>query len=297
MKRTILAVILSSLSVSAFAADSFNDATAAASTARTDKNQAAFDSAVSDTNAQKALNNFNSPNRFNSDGSFNEATGKALDSAFSAQDAAHAAQDKANAASIAADAAASGSAMRAQVSQQQAALALTGVNQTRTQQQVNALATAQTLNSYGVKGNPNLTAQVNQPNTAVSYSGTSTRPATGSIVSSNTTTPTGSINVAVTSVKPNTPVSVSIQGKTVQTTAGELAKVDPNVQVAIPHTPALIVSQRQGSDHSHNSSHEHGGTGNGGNNAANSNSAHGLGGGNHIGGGSAQSGSRNVGHW
>jgi hypothetical protein len=98
-------------------------------------------------------------------------------------------------------------------------------------------------------------------------------------------------------MKPGTPVNVTVNGVTTTTTAGEIAKVDPNVQIAVPHVDALIVSQRQGSDHSRNNSrHEHG-TGNGSNNAANSNSAHGLGGGNHIGGGSAQSGSRNVGHW
>lgn len=108
---------------------------------------------------------------------------------------------------------------------------------------------------------------------------------------------TGSINVAVSSMKPGTPVNITVNGVTTTTTAGEIAKVDPNVQIAVPHVDALIVSQRQGSDHSRNNSrHEHG-TGNGSNNAANSNSAHGLGGGNHIGGGSAQSGSRNVGHW
>ena len=92
-------------------------------------------------------------------------------------------------------------------------------------------------------------------------------------------------------------MNITVNGVTNTTTAGEIAKVDPNVQIAVPHVDALIVSQRQGSDHSRNNSrHEHG-TGNGSNNAANSNSAHGLGGGNHIGGGSAQSGSRNVGHW
>ncbi|HDR2537619.1 TPA: hypothetical protein QCI11_002948 [Enterobacter ludwigii] len=108
---------------------------------------------------------------------------------------------------------------------------------------------------------------------------------------------TGSINVAVSSMKPGTPVNITVNGVTTTTTAGEIAKVDPNVQIAVPHVDALIVSQRQGSDHSRNNSRPEHGTGNGSNNAANSNSAHGLGGGNHIGGGSAQSGSRNVGHW
>ncbi|WP_230351007.1 hypothetical protein [Lelliottia sp. WAP21] len=108
----------------------------------------------------------------------------------------------------------------------------------------------------------------------------------------------GTINQQVTNINPNTKVNVTVNGVTTQTTAGALAKVNPQMQVAVPHKPAIIGSPvKSGGNHDKSSSHNEHGTGNGGSNAANSRSANGLGGGNHIGGGSAQSGSRNVGHW
>lgn len=178
---------------------------------------------------------------------------------------------------------------------------LTADNQARTQQQVNALAQAKQAVATNARytaatmdrswkqepGTMVPTATYSEPTKQVSYSGVSTRPGYAQ----------GSINVAVSTLSPSTKVNATVNGVTSTTTAGELAKVNPQIQVAIPHVDALIVSQRQGSDRDRNSSHSEHGTGNGGNNAANSNSAHGLGGGNHIGGGSAQSGSRNVGHW
>ncbi|EAQ0500020.1 hypothetical protein CTP45_24635 [Salmonella enterica] len=119
-----------------------------------------------------------------------------------------------------------------------------------------------------------------------------------SIAVDTTKAPTGSINVAASSLSPSTKVNATVNGVTTTTTAGELAKVNPQTQVAIPHVDAIMSSpERHANDHSHNNTRSEHGTGNGGNNAANSNSAHGLGGGNHIGGGSAQSGSRSVGKW
>ncbi len=106
-----------------------------------------------------------------------------------------------------------------------------------------------------------------------------------------------SINVSVTSLEPDTRVNAIIKGEAVRTTAGELAKIDPDAQISVPHTPALLRSAHPRSDHENVSGHATQGTGNGANNAANSHSAHGAGGGNHIGGGAAQSGSQNVGHW
>ncbi len=105
------------------------------------------------------------------------------------------------------------------------------------------------------------------------------------------------INVAASTLTPSTPVSVTVNGVTQTVAASTLA---PSVQVTVPQTVSYFAgvtphTANGGRDSVGNRS-EHG-TGNGSNNAANSNSAHGLGGGNHIGGGSAQSGSRNIGHW
>ncbi|WP_435343438.1 hypothetical protein [Enterobacter roggenkampii] len=107
-----------------------------------------------------------------------------------------------------------------------------------------------------------------------------------------------SINMAVSSIPANTPVTATINGTVTTTTAGSLAKIDPQAQVAMPVNSAFSPAPRKGG-HDHNtSSSSHGGTGNGSQNAANSRSgmAHGFGD-NHVGGGSAQSGSRSVGKW
>lgn len=110
------------------------------------------------------------------------------------------------------------------------------------------------------------------------YSGTSTRPGYGSI------------NVAVSSLRPNTPINVSVNGVVHTTTAAELTKVDPNTQIAVAHVAAFQRNPGKGSSNGKSSSHSIGGSGNGANNAANSNSAHGLGGGAHVGGGSSMNG-------
>ncbi|QEW32069.1 hypothetical protein D0N50_10445 [Erwinia billingiae] len=47
------------------------------------------------------------------------------------------------------------------------------------------------------------------------------------------------INVSVTSVQPNTPVSVTINGVTTNTTAAQVGAVDPVAQVAIAYVPAF----------------------------------------------------------
>ena len=52
----------------------------------------------------------------------------------------------------------------------------------------------------------------------------------------------GSINVAASSLHPDTPVSVSFNGITQTTTAGELAAQNPTIQVAVPHVQAIINS-------------------------------------------------------
>ncbi|MBK0092816.1 hypothetical protein [Erwinia sp. S59] len=100
-----------------------------------------------------------------------------------------------------------------------------------------------------------------------------------------------SINVAVTSLKPSTRVSVTVNGVTQVTTAAALAKVAPETQVAVPmNVPAFERNPGKGShnDHGHGSyGSDHG---NGAGNAAGTASAHGLGGGAHIGGGSAMGG-------
>ncbi len=98
------------------------------------------------------------------------------------------------------------------------------------------------------------------------------------------------INVSANSLNPNTQVSATLNGKTVTTTAGTIAKINPEAQISIPHQPALIASRPGGNNDRSQTRSGHEGTGNGSNNAANSHSAHGLGGGSHIGGGSAQNG-------
>lgn len=100
-----------------------------------------------------------------------------------------------------------------------------------------------------------------------------------------------SMNVAASSLNPN--MDVKTDAGVVK--AGSLP-ADAQVKVGMDSVFAGAPAKKGGHESNHSSHSEHG-TGNGGNNAANSNSAHGLGGGNHIGGGSAQSGSRNVGHW
>jgi len=98
------------------------------------------------------------------------------------------------------------------------------------------------------------------------------------------------INVSANSLNPNTQVSATLNCKTVTTTAGTIAKINPEAQISIPHQPALIASRAGGNNDRSQTRSGHEGTGNGSNNAANSHSAHGLGGGSHIGGGSAQNG-------
>lgn len=102
---------------------------------------------------------------------------------------------------------------------------------------------------------------------------------------------TGSINVGVSSLPGNTPVSVTVSGVTRTTTAAEIARVAPGVQVSIPHVDAIISSPDCRGSHnerSHHSDNGHGGNGSG--NAAGTASAHGLGGGAHVGGGSSMGG-------
>ncbi|EGJ4116055.1 hypothetical protein IHX65_004861 [Salmonella enterica] len=272
MKRTILAVVIATLSASCFAIDNGDHA---------------FDNAVSARNqakANQAVANHNLANDRNNPARNMEAA--------RAEAATHEAQSRIT-----------GSTMKAQALQQQSASLQNAQSQFNAAQQtankgttkaaVDAAAHAASLDNYGVKGNPNLTSQYTADPQKVSYNGVSQRP---SYTAATPAKPdqTESMNMAAGDVNPSTPV----QGpKGEITTAGEVAKVDPTAQISVPHAPALIVSQRQGSDHSKGNTRSEHGTGNGGNNAANSNSAHGLGGGNHIGGGSAQSGSRNVGHW
>lgn len=269
MKRTILAVVIATLSASAFA-DAGNTATRSQHKA----NQMAANAAVASVNHSRINSGMDGAR---AEAAYHAANGEASKSA----------------ARAAADAQAAHDAAKAHNAQAQYNAAQQTANKGTTKAAVDAAAHAASLDNYGVKGNPNLTSQYTADPQKVSYNGVSQRP---SYTAATPAKPdqTESMNMAAGDVNPSTPV----QGpKGEITTAGEVAKVDPTAQISVPHAPALIVSQRQGSDHSRNNSRSEHGTGNGGNNAANSNSAHGLGGGNHIGGGSAQSGSRNVGHW
>ena len=101
-----------------------------------------------------------------------------------------------------------------------------------------------------------------------------------------------SINVGVSSLKPNTPVTATINGVTQTLTASALARVNPNIQVSIPHTAAIISSPdvKGGQNSKQHTASLSDQRGNGEGNAAGTHSAHGLGGGSHIGGGSARGG-------
>lgn len=281
MKHTILAVVIATLSASAMAGN-FDNAVSTRDAAKAAANQASFNHAVASAN-------------YSHSGSPSDA-----------MTAARAEADKHTAANAyqSRDRAVSGSAMKAQTQQQQAQAIAADAAATAARQtalaDANARAAAKnaaarSIAAYGVKGNPNLVSQVNQPAQTPTYSGVSTR--TYAAATPAKPGETESMNFSAKDVKPDTKVTATINGVTTTTTAAEVAKVDPTAQISLPHAPALIVSQRQGSDHSKGNTRSEHGTGNGGNNAANSNSAHGLGGGNHIGGGSAQSGSRNVGKW
>lgn len=121
-----------------------------------------------------------------------------------------------------------------------------------------------------------------------------------SMVAGTKQNPTGNtINQAASAMNPSTPVSVTDKsGKVTKTTAGAIAKATPDAQIAVNYNSQFNYNQpKGGNNHDRSESRSEHGTGNGSNNAANSRSGNGIGGGNHIGGGSAQSGSRNVGHW
>lgn len=126
----------------------------------------------------------------------------------------------------------------------------------------------------GVKTNP-AGNPVNQ------VAGTKVNPA-GTPVAISSKPANSSINIAAGSLKPSTPVKV---GNTL-TTAGDIAKTNPNTQISVPVESVFNKpSQSNHSDRDHASSHEHG-TGNGSSNAQASRSAGGFStAGSHIGGG------------
>lgn len=171
--------------------------------------------------------------------------------------------------------------------------ALTEANQQRTAQQVDANAAA-AANAATAAAQANALAQAQEAAAHASRFTGMTRTAVKPGDDSNS-----SIKQRAGDIDKNTPVDVTDEsGKKTRTTAGAIAAIDPEAQIDTPINSVFAAPARKGGSNrgDRNSRSEHG-TGNGGNNAANSNSAHGLGGGNHIGGGSAQSGSRNVGHW
>lgn len=189
---------------------------------------------------------------------------------------------------------------------------LTKANLTRTQQQIDANKAARlaaqrtTKRQTPVPGtaqpsdyqnphafNPQAVSQVNVP------VGTSLKNITLAKSAAAAKKPANSIiNMSVSRIPTNTPVTVTINGNSITTTAGVLAKIDPQAQVAMPVISVFSPTPRKGGQDQRSSSNTHGETGNGSQNAANSRSgvAHGFGG-NHVGGGSAQSGSRSVGKW
>ena len=89
------------------------------------------------------------------------------------------------------------------------------------------------------------------------------------------------INVSVSSLKPNTPVSVTVNGVTHTVSASELAKVNPALQVTKPMPVTQFgVARHIGNAGGHDKGHSStGNTGNGGSNAQGTHSAeaHGFG--------------------
>ncbi|HAW0906426.1 TPA: hypothetical protein L1197_003352 [Escherichia coli] len=165
-------------------------------------------------------------------------------------------------------------------------------NQTRTQQQVDA-------NKNAARG-ASLTAQAQQRN--VAPVGISDKNAQMAAVAAAPGVSIKNAQLAGTAKVANSAINVdastlgnkpvSIDGKTVAASS-----LPAGTQVSVPMDSAFSrPAPKGGHDHSKGGT-TRGGNGNGANNAANSRSANGLGGDNHIGGGSAQSGSRNVGHW
>lgn len=128
----------------------------------------------------------------------------------------------------------------------------------------------------GTKVNP-----AGNPVNNVAPAGVKTNPA-GNPVAISSKPANSSINIAAGSLKPSTPVKV---GNTI-TTAGDIAKTNPNTQISVPVESVFNKpSQSNHSDRDHASSHEHG-TGNGSSNAQASRSAGGFStAGSHIGGG------------
>ncbi|MBA8863366.1 hypothetical protein FHW11_000452 [Pantoea agglomerans] len=89
--------------------------------------------------------------------------------------------------------------------------------------------------------------------------------------------PAQSINVAASSLKPSTPVNVTVNGVTQTTTAGAIAAVNPAEQIAVPHVAAFqrtAVKGGSSNDHSH-SSHVQGDNNGGSNSHANAMGARG----------------------
>lgn len=119
------------------------------------------------------------------------------------------------------------------------------------------------------------------PEQAISYSGASRRPGTyqpsvtapamvkGIMQSPAVATPeqVDSINVSVNSLKPDTQVNVTVEGKTFTTTAGAIAKVDPQAQISVPHMPVLVRTQYNGANHGNNGARKGESNGRGADNA------------------------------
>lgn len=99
------------------------------------------------------------------------------------------------------------------------------------------------------------------------------------------------INKSAGSLPANTTVTATINGKTLTTTAGAIAQVNPQTQIQTPINSVFAETPHNGGNtRNEKGRHSEHGTGNGGNNAAGTHSAHGLGGNEGIGGGRAGGG-------
>ncbi|EHE2320719.1 hypothetical protein JNE51_004429 [Salmonella enterica] len=265
-----------------------------------------------------ALHDVDQAHRDHVKSGYSRATGLAIDAAHSnlraAQTAAHDAGIAANAAHDAAKTKAHDAALaQAQANLQGAQL--TDANQTRTQQQVDAgigagltaanqQRTQQQVDARNAAAIGAALTEANQQRTAAQVNAlaqSQEAAAHASRYSSMTRTTitaakpgddssNSTINQAAGSLPANTPVSATINGQTLTTTAGELAKVNPEAQIQTPINSVFAAPARKGgNNHSDRGSRSEHGTGNGGNNAQNSRSAGGLAD-SHVGGGRAGGG-------
>ena len=268
----IVLAITSALSLSASAADelnSFNSAAHSVSVANKISEQA-HRSADRTAAAYNDVDSHDGTGRFNADNTFNADVATRADNAAAAARQADINLSQANAA-------ANGTAYRNQIVAQQAAAMqgalLTQANQQRTNPQIVAGGIAEVNAQMQAAATAALNQQIANYGLKINSAGVPVNTISASTLSASA--PAHTINVAASSLKPDTPVSVTINGQTAITTASALA---PALQIAVPYVSAFQRTVAKGgiagkSEHTH----AHSGDNNGSSNAhSNAFGGHGL---------------------